>query len=246
MVTNRGRRLPWFLPAGAALMFPDPRRERGFDGLIAIGGDLSSARLKLAYQMGIFPWFSADTEILWWSPDPRTIIEMDAVHLSRSLERRLVRGEFEFSVDRAFSDVMHACGERTEGTWILPSMLEAYERLYQEGEAHSFEVWQKGELVGGLYGVSVGRAFAAESMFHRVTDASKAALVVAVRSLRRLGVQLFDVQYSTCHLTSMGASELSRDTYLNRLAEAERENLDFSRLVLDWRNEPLAHEPTPT
>lgn len=237
MVAPRGRRLPVFIPPGAAPTFPEPRLERGFDGLIAIGGDLTADRLRVAYRKGIFPWFAADTEILWWSPNPRTIIELDGVHLSRSLERRLIRGEFEFTVDHAFTDVMVACGERPEGTWILPSMIEAYTALHQAGEAHSFEVWQQGKLVGGLYGVEAGAAFAGESMFHRVTDASKAALVIAVRSLRRLGFQLFDVQYQTEHLASMGAIELARDQYLKRLEAALHQRVDFKQLVLDWRQE---------
>jgi leucyl/phenylalanyl-tRNA--protein transferase len=216
------------------LVFPDPRLERGFDGLIAVGGDLSVERLLLAYRLGIFPWFSEGTDILWWSPDPRTIIEMDQVHLARSLKRRLVRGDFEFTRDKCFFDVMRACGDRPEGTWILPSMLAAYEALHRLGHAHSFEVWQDGALVGGLYGVCIGRAFAAESMFHWVTDASKAALVVAVRSLRRLGITLFDVQYLTSHLTSMGASVIPRASYLERLDEAQRGNVEFANLVLDY------------
>jgi leucyl/phenylalanyl-tRNA---protein transferase len=235
MLTNRSRRLPWVIKEGAPLAFPDPRRERGFDGLVTVGGDLSLERMRLAYQIGIFPWFSAETEILWWSPDPRTIIEMDSIHVSRSLKRRLTRGEFEFSVDRAFLEVMRGCGQRREGTWILPSMLDAYHRLHLANDAHSFEVWQEGKLVGGLYGVMIGSAFAGESMFHRVTDASKAALVVAVRSLKRLGVKLFDVQYMTEHLQSMGAREISREFYLQRLEEAKDTPLDFSRLVLDWQ-----------
>ncbi|MGC4064375.1 MAG: leucyl/phenylalanyl-tRNA--protein transferase [Polyangiaceae bacterium] len=183
---------------------------------------------------GNFPWFSEGTDILWWSPDPRTIIEMDWVHLSRSLKRRLVRGEFVFTRDKCFFDVMRACGDRPEGTWILPSMLAAYEALHRLGHAHSFEVWQDGALVGGLYGVCIGRAFAAESTFHRVTDASKAALVLAVRSLRRLGIVLFDVQYLTSHLSSMGANVIPRDSYLERLDDAQRGNVEFANLVLDY------------
>jgi leucyl/phenylalanyl-tRNA--protein transferase len=147
-----------------------------------------------------------------------------------------VRQEFEFTVDRAFTEVMLACGERPEGTWILPSMIEAYTALHRAGEAHSFEVWQQDNLVGGLYGVTVGGAFAGESMFHRVTDASKAALVIAVRSLRRLGVTLFDVQYLTDHLASMGATEISRDAYLTRLEAAQSHPVDFGQLVLDWHD----------
>jgi leucyl/phenylalanyl-tRNA--protein transferase len=160
---------------------------------------------------------------------------MDQVHLSRSLARKLARNDFEYRVDHAFVEVMRACGTREEGTWILPSMLSAYETLHRLGHAHSFEVWQNGQLVGGLYGVCVGHAFAAESMFHRVTDASKAALVLAVRSLRRLGIVLFDVQYLTSHLSSMGASTLPREEYLDRLDAAQRGSVAFANITLDWR-----------
>jgi len=234
MVPKPERFVPWYLPEHGPLVFPDPKRESGFDGLLAVGGDLSAERLLLAYNNGIFPWYSEGTDILWWSPNPRTLIEMDQVHLARSLKRRLLQDHFSFSVDRDFQAVITACGDREEGTWILPEMRLAYQTLYQLGHAHSFEVWQEGQLVGGLYGVCVGSAFAAESMFHRVTDASKAALVVAVRSLRRLGITLFDVQYLTSHLASMGAIEVPRETYLQRLEVARTEDVQFSALTLDW------------
>lgn len=235
MTRRRERFAPVYLPPEAPLFFPNPRLEQGFDGLMAVGGDLSVERLLLAYHSGIFPWYSEGTEILWWSPNPRTLIELQSVHLSRSLRRRLLREEFTFSVDQDFEGVMVACGERAEGTWILPEMLSAYQALHACGHAHSFEVWQSGKLVGGLYGVAVGSAFAAESMFHRVTDASKAALIVAVRALHRLGFTLFDVQYLTDHLARMGATEVSRDTYLERLEGARRQTIDFSRVTLDWK-----------
>jgi leucyl/phenylalanyl-tRNA---protein transferase len=215
---EKARTLPAYLPADGKLFFPDPRRERGFDGLIAVGGDLSPERLLLAYREGIFPWYSDRTEILWWSPDPRAIIEMTEIHRSHSLERRLRRGDFTFTIDRGFTEVMHGCADRAEGSWILPEMIEAYQELHRRGHAHSFEAWQGSELVGGLYGVQIGGLFAAESMFHRRTDASKAVLVVAVTSLARVGIRLFDVQYKTSHLASMGAREISRNTYVERLA----------------------------
>jgi leucyl/phenylalanyl-tRNA--protein transferase len=228
------RQLPLYLPTGAALIFPDPHLEHGFDGLVAVGGDLSPARLLLAYRMGIFPWYSEGTEILWWSPDPRAVIETSAVHCSRSLARRLRRADFSFTFDQAFVEVMNGCGDRTEGTWILPEMVTAYHELHRRGHAHSFEVWQNSRLVGGLYGVHIGGLFAAESMFHRVTDASKAVLVTAVTSLHRAGVRLFDVQFRTDHLASMGATELSRSTYLERLETAVDSRVCLDGLPLTW------------
>ena len=236
MFAKRGRTAPWFLPQGAPLVFPNPRHEKGFDGLVAVGGDLDAERLLLAYRLGIFPWFSEGTEILWWSPDPRTIIDLHAVHVSRSLKRRLATGQFTYTFDSAFLEVMRACGDRSEGTWILPSMLAAYQSLHQLGHAHSFEVWSEGRLVGGLYGVCIGCAFAAESMFHSESDASKAAMVVTIRSLRRLGITLFDVQYLTPHLARMGAIEVSRNEYLERLESAQQSHVEFARLKLDWQD----------
>ncbi|HEY5959819.1 MAG TPA: leucyl/phenylalanyl-tRNA--protein transferase [Polyangiaceae bacterium] len=217
---EKARHLPLYIPEGSAPYFPDPRRERGFDGLIAVGGDLSPQRLLHAYACGIFPWYAEGTDILWWSPNPRALIEMDQVHCSRSLERRLKRGDFQFTFDHAFVEVMMGCADRDEGTWILPEMADAYLKLFELGHAHSVEAWHEGALVGGLYGVQVGGLFAAESMFHRATDASKAVLVVAVNSLARAGIRLFDVQFKTSHLASMGATEIPRDVYLARLAQA--------------------------
>jgi len=227
--------VPSYLAEGAPLVFPDPRNERGFDGLVAIGGDLSPERVLLAYREGIFPWYAEGTEILWWSPNPRAIIEMTAVHRSRSLERRLRRGDFTFTIDHAFADVMAGCADRDEGSWILPEVADAYQRLHEFGHAHSFEAWRGTELVGGLYGVHVGAVFAAESMFHRQTDASKAVLVVAVTSLARCGIELFDVQFKTEHLASMGASEVSRVNYLSRLKAAVARPVSLDALEPDWR-----------
>lgn len=233
--TKRTRFLPVYLPEGTGLYFPDPRTERGFDGLVAVGGDLSAARLLHAYRNGIFPWYSEGMEILWWSPDPRTVIEVTQVHRSRSLLRRLRRGDFEFSVDRAFDAVLEGCADREEGTWLLPEMVEAYQELHRLGYAHSFEAWEGSRLVGGLYGVHIGGLFAAESMFHRTTDASKAVLVVAVTSLGRIGVELFDVQFETAHLASMGASEISRAQYLERVETATGRDVQLDGMELCWK-----------
>lgn len=233
---EKGPNLPLYLPEGAPLVFPDPQRERGFDGLVAVGGDLCSARLLLAYRKGIFPWYAQGTDILWWSPNPRAIIEMPAIHRSRSLERRLKRGDFTFTMDRAYVEVLAGCADRDEGTWILPEMADAYQELYRLGHAHSFEAWQDGRLVGGLYGVHIGGLFAAESMFHRCTDASKAVMVVAVTSLARRGIRLFDVQFKTDHLASMGAIEVSRLDYLERLKTATTESVSLDDLLPDWRD----------
>jgi len=172
---ERGRRLP--------IGFPDPNLADD-EGLLAIGGDLSPERLLFAYEHGIFPWYDEGLPPMWWSPNPRTVMDVDHLHVSRSLRRVLRSTRFSVSFDRAFRDVILECGrERDEGTWILPEMVEAYCQLHELGHAHSVEVWQGERLVGGLYGVQRGALFAAESMFHRERDASKVALVTAVESL---------------------------------------------------------------
>ncbi len=220
------------IPPGGPLVFPDPAGADD-EGLLAVGGDLSPERLLLAYDHGIFPWHDVGLPPLWWSPDPRTILELERLHVSRSMQRVLGRGLFEVSFDRRFEDVMRACGvEREGGTWILPEMIEAYTRLHELGHAHSFEVWQDGELAGGLYGVHRGGLFAAESMFHRRTNASKVALIVAVRSLFPAGIKLFDVQFLTPHLESLGAREIPRSDYLERLAEVRDKKVDLRGLPL--------------
>ncbi len=184
-----------------------------------MGGDLSVPRLLLAYSRGIFPWYDEGLPPLWWSPDPRGVIDPDRLHVSRSLHRRLRRGGFTVTLDADFAGVMRACAaDRAEGTWILPAMVEAYIALHACGHAHSFEVWMDGGLAGGLYGVRVGGLFAAESMFHRRTDASKIALVSAVTTSFAAGIGLFDVQFVTPHLASMGAYTVRRADYLARLA----------------------------
>lgn len=201
--------------------FPDPRSAPR-DGPLAWGGDLEPATLLDAYARGIFPWPAPDGTVFWWSPDPRAVIPLDGLHVSRTLLRTLRSGRFRTTRDEAFPAVVAACGDRPgDGTWITAGMAAAYTRLHDLGHAHSVEVWDPtGELVGGVYGVVRGAAFMGESMFHRTSDASKVALVALVEHLRARAFTLFDVQLPTPHLARMGAVELARDVYLDRLAGA--------------------------
>ncbi len=194
----------------------------GPDGLVGVGGDLRPGTLLAAYADGVFPWYNAGDPVLWWSPDPRGIIELPAgLHVSRSLQRTLKKGQFRTTVNRAFPAVMAACGEGREGgTWVTPDMLAAYTVLHRLGHAHSVEVWHGDELVGGVYGVAVGGLFAAESMFHRATDASKVALVALRDRLVAAGYVLWDVQISNEHTARMGATDIPRREYLRRLRAA--------------------------
>jgi leucyl/phenylalanyl-tRNA---protein transferase len=229
---------PLLLPPGRVVPFPDPRGADE-DGLVAIGGDLSTRRLLLAYESGVFPWSSSGLPPLWWSPDPRAVMDAERLHVSRSLRRVLQRGGFVLSWNRAFEAVMRACGrDREDGTWILPEMIDAYVALHRLGHAHSLEVWSAGALVGGLYGVQRGALFAAESMFHTQTNASKIALVAAVQSLFSRGISLFDVQFLTPHLGSLGAYEISRVRYLARLGQATSEPVDLRSVVPLVRKTP--------
>jgi leucyl/phenylalanyl-tRNA--protein transferase len=198
--------------------FPDPRSAPA-DGPLAWGGDLRVDTLIEAYREGIFPWPADRGPVWWWSPDPRAIILPAGLHVSRSLRRTLRRGGLHCSSDRAFADVIAACAHRPgEGTWITPDMQDAYRSLHEHGVAHSVEVWHdEGDLIGGLYGVAIGRLFCGESMFHRTSDASKVAMVATMRILERGGFVLFDVQLTTPHLASMGAVEISREEYLDLL-----------------------------
>lgn len=209
---------PIWIPPGAPPVFPNPT---GFneEGLIAGGGDLSPRRLLSAYAAGLFPWYNEEP-ILWWSPDPRSIVSPDSLHISRSLRRTLRNTPFRVTCGKALGEVMDGCADRPEGTWLLSEMHAAYLHLGELGFALSYEVWQGEQLVGGLYGVLIGGLFAAESKFHRKTDASKIALCVAVLDLFDRGLQLFDVQFSTEHLKSLGIVEIPRAEYLNRLKSA--------------------------
>lgn len=210
------------------LGFPDPRSTNA-EGLVAIGGDLSVARLRLAYRSGIFPW--TVNPISWWSPDPRGIFELEQFHIPRSLQKFVRKQPFEITVDRAFKQVMQACAEpgpgRT-GVWITPEFVEAYTRLHEAGDAHSVECWHEGELVGGIYGVSLGGFFAGESMFHRTTNASKVALCHLVGHLRERGFGLFDIQMVTPATRQLGAVAISRDEYLQRLKRAVQMDCTFA------------------
>jgi len=221
------RTRPLLLAPGGPLVFPDPARADS-EGLLAVGGDLQPKRLLLAYDNAIFPWYSDGLPPMWWSPDPRALFEPERLHVSRSMQRELKKQRFEVSFDRAFGRVLRECGrEREGGTWLLPEMIEAYEELHALGHAHSVEVWDASALVGGLYGVHRGGLFAAESMFHRVTNASKVAVIAAVRSLFAAGIELFDVQFLTPHLESLGAFEVSRAEYLARLGRVRDKSVDL-------------------
>jgi len=189
-------------------------------GLVGVGGDLRPQWLLPAYRRGIFPWYDEGDPILWWSPDPRAILELDSLHVPRRLQRTLRSGRFTFTVNRAFGDVIRGCADRPEGTWITDEMLRAYLTLHRLGHAHSVEAWADGELAGGLYGVAVGGLFAGESMFTRRRDGSKVALVYLVERLRERSFQLFDIQMRTEHTARLGAVEIPRKEYLARLCKA--------------------------
>ena len=195
------------------------------EGLLAVGGDLRPERLLEAYRHGIFPWYSEDQPILWWSPDPRAVLFPENLHISRSLKRSLRLSGFTVTLDRCFREVMQQCaGPRPQhpdgGTWITNEMLAAYTRLHELGYAHSVETWKEGRLVGGLYGVALGGAFFAESMFTKVADASKVALVALVRQLHAWGFRLMDCQQSSPHVLALGAENISRRKFLDHLAVA--------------------------
>jgi leucyl/phenylalanyl-tRNA--protein transferase len=189
-------------------------------GLLAGGGDLEPGTLLAAYRTGIFPWPDAGGTLLWWSPDPRAVLPLDGMHVSRRLERTRRSGALRVTVDRACAAVMSGCADRAGGTWITPSMHAAYLRLHELRWVHSVEVWRGDELAGGLYGVAIGGFFAAESMFHAARDASKIALAALVEHLRARSFTLLDVQLQTPHLASLGVVEIPRSEYLARLAAA--------------------------
>ncbi len=202
-----------FPPVEHALVDPD--------GLLAAGGGLSVERLVDAYAHGIFPWFNAGDPVLWWSPDPRMVLFERDLHISRSLERRLRKRDYRVTMDRSFGQVMRGCAAprpHERGTWIVPAMMRAYERLHEAGVAHSIEVWIDEELAGGLYGVALGRMFFGESMFTRRTDASKIALVHLLTQLARWEFPLMDCQMSTSHLASLGARDIPRHEFTRIIA----------------------------
>ena len=216
------KQLPWLEDSGgvfppASEAFKEP------NGLLCAGGDLVPEILLSAYSQGIFPWFDDDQPILWLSPDPRMVIELDAFEPSRSLRKLLRRGCFTFSLDTSFAQVIQSCAAPRNddaGTWITGEMQNAYTALHDLGFAHSVEVWQDGVLVGGLYGVAIGKQFFGESMFSKVSNASKAALSTLAKQLRRWDFALVDCQIANPHLESLGAVEIARSDFLNRIAAA--------------------------
>ena len=212
--------IPWLEDTGD---FPAVERARRRpNGLLAAGGDLSSERLLRAYRLGIFPWYSEGEPILWWSPDPRMVLFPSELKVSRSLAKTLRKADYEIRSDTAFGAVIDACSEprpRQRGTWITRQMLQAYCRLHELGVAHSIETWRDGELIGGLYGIALGRVFFGESMFSRASDASKIALVALVQQLRHWQFGLIDCQMNTPLLASFGAREIPRAQFTRLVAE---------------------------
>ncbi len=199
---------------------PVETAEQDPDGLLAVGGDLSPTRLLNAYRQGIFPWYSSEQPILWWSPDPRTVLFPDRIRISRSLRKNLRNRNYRVSFDTAFSDVLNACALPQPGreeTWITTEMKQAYTQLHRLGFAHSVEIWEQNRLAGGLYGIAIGRAFFGESMFSRVRDASKIALVHLAHALAERDFGLIDCQVYTPHLISLGAEEIERRHFCDLL-----------------------------
>jgi leucyl/phenylalanyl-tRNA--protein transferase len=210
-----------------SLSFPD-HRAANREGLLALGGDLSVPRLLLAYRSGIFPW--TDDPLTWWSPDPRAIFEINTFRPPKRLESKLRRNTFDVTLDRDFNAVIHACAEPAPGresTWISPRFIEAYLELHRQGHAHSVEVWDSGFLVGGIYGIAIEGFFAGESMFHRVTDASKIALCHLMSHLRSRKFELFDTQVLSPLTARLGAIEIRRRDYLERLNSALHKPAQF-------------------
>ena len=219
---NSIHNLHWMDPDEPTAAFPllnnaltDP------DGLLALGGDLSVPRLLNAYQHGIFPWYSDGQPIMWWSPDPRTILLPEALKISRSLGKTLRKQPYEITLNKSFAAVINACAaprNDDEGTWITAEMQQAYCELHRQGHAHSVEAWQDGKLVGGLYGIAIGRVFFGESMFARANDASKIAFVHLVNYLTKTGFKMIDCQVDSAHLQSLGATQISRHLFSEKLS----------------------------
>jgi len=216
--------IPWLRPGDPATAFPPVEAALTEpEGLLCAGGDLSAERLLAAYRRGIFPWFSEGQPILWWSPDPRTVLYPSEFKVSRSLGKTLRNRGLVVTLDQAFATVMERCADparRPEGTWISPQMRTAYQRLHELGHAHSLETWDGERLVGGLYGVALGRAFFGESMFSVERDASKVALHALARLMLERGDRLIDCQVASAHLDSLGARGIPRRQFVRELAEA--------------------------
>ena len=224
------------------LVFPSPHLASK-EGLLAVGGDLTHNRLLLAYSLGIFPWYSEGEPILWWSPDPRLVLYPNELKVSKSLDKVINKDRFKVTVDCAFERVIKDCArvrlENREGTWIVDEMVKAYCSLHESGFAHSIEAWAGDRLVGGLYGVSLGKCFFGESMFTRISNASKVAFVVLVNHLKSQGFAMIDCQITTGHLTRFGAREISRARYLDELDEALKAGTLRGKWSFDFR-EPVS------
>jgi leucyl/phenylalanyl-tRNA--protein transferase len=224
--------IPWLRPGD-----PFPPVERALEepnGLLAAGGDLSVPTLMGAYERGIFPWYQDGQPLLWWSPDPRMVLFPKELAIPRSLRKRLARRDYRVTADAAFDEVIRGCAaprRGADGTWITAGMLAAYTRLHRAGHAHSVETWIGGRLAGGLYGVALGRMYYGESMFTRVPDASKIALVHLVRSLERSGFGMIDCQMATAHLARFGAREIPRARFMRKLGEL----VNYPRSGETWR-----------
>lgn len=215
MTAESPPRLHWLDPRDPCQAFPaSDQALQNPDGLIAAGGDLTISRLLRAYQRGIFPWFNPDEPILWWTPDPRAVVAPSQLHVSRSLQRRLRRHDYQLSFDCAFAQVMQACADRPgEGTWLGPAMQTAYLELHRRGYAHSIEVWQNEQLIGGLYGLALGGVFFGESMFSHARDGSKIAMAWLCRQLQAWNYALLDCQVSSPHLHRMGVKLMARPQF---------------------------------
>jgi leucyl/phenylalanyl-tRNA--protein transferase len=224
------------------LAFPPPELADE-SGLLAVGGDLSPERLLLAYSLGIFPWYSQELPILWHSPDPRMVLDVEKLTVSRSLRKEMRRGRYQVRLDTAFEEVIRGCAEAPrpdqDGTWITDEMVAAYARLHELGYAHSAEAWLEGELAGGVYGVSLGGTFFGESMFARARDASKVAFAVLAGQLARWDIRLIDCQVHTDHLSRFGAENWPRERFLRALSAALQQRTRRG----PWRLDP--GEPTP-
>lgn len=227
----------------ANVWFPDPENA-GPDGLLAFGGDLSPQRLAAAYSLGIFPWYGPGEPILWWSPDPRLVLEPATLHIPRSLRRVINGRRYTITIDTAFPQVITSCAgvcrQGEDGTWLVPDMIHAYIRLHGYGLAHSVEAWLGDELVGGLYGVGIGRAFFGESMFYVMPDASKVAFVYLVRLLERWGYGLIDCQQTTSHLLRFGAKEIPRGEFIQKLEMLRGEQPEHEAWSMPEGFDPLA------
>ena len=234
-----GNRVVWLSPTDPPEAFPDVRLAlREPDGLLAAGGDLGSERLLAAYVRGIFPWFDENQPILWWSPDPRCVLEPQAFHVSRRLKRSIRRTKAEISINRSFPEVIRACSapRRSQpGTWITPEIIKAFERLHHEGWAHSVEVRTGDALVGGIYGLGIGRVFFGESMFSRIDNASKFALMALSQWLAARDFVLIDCQVASPHLFTLGAKLMPREQFRRILDQACRPATRLS----DWPRTPL-------